>query len=84
MKYASGAGLDPLAADCLTQLSGSLIVTPAAISSLPSRRARPPASHLDSRRPAGDPAPRCARDTLRLAPPIRDRLRVPEPCAGLH
>ena len=41
---------------------------------LRSRRARTPAAHLDSRRPGGRLAPRCARDPfrLRLAPPFRD------------
>ena len=51
IKYTSGAGLVPLVADCLTQLNGSLL------------GGRPPTSHLDSRRPAGPPAPPCARDT---------------------
>ena len=41
---------------------------------LSSRRSRPPTSRLDSRRPAGHPAPQCACDPVRLAAPFRDQL----------
>ena len=69
-----GAGIVPLVAKRPTQLSdGLMIVTPGTISS---PAACPPTSYLDSRRPAGHPAPRCTRDTLRLAPPFRDHLSV--------
>ena len=73
-----GAGIVPLVAKCLTQLSGGLIITAATISSL---AAVPALQRLDSRRPAGHPAPHCTCDPVRLAPPSRDLL--PGHCAAL-